>query len=88
MAYSSMATALILEEKEADKAVLIQCKHIAWQDVQLLVQPYLSDTVNVALTMQGQSTNYKVSLAAKLVIDEDLPNIVKTILRAIIKADC
>ena len=86
--YALSANATSLEEKETDKLVLIQCKNIAWQDVQLLVQPYLSDTLNAALAMQGQSSNYKVSIAAKEVIDEPLPDIIKTILRAIIQADC
>ncbi|MFW8589229.1 hypothetical protein ACOI22_00310 [Glaciecola sp. 2405UD65-10] len=86
--YALSANATSFEEKETDKLLLIQCKHIAWQDVQLLVQPYLSDTLNTALVMQGQSSNYKVSIAAEQLIDEPLPDIIKTILRAIIQADC
>lgn len=87
-ALSANATSFEEKQKETDKSVLIQCKHIAWQDVQLLVQPYLSDTLNTALVMQGQSSNYKVSIAAEQLINEPLPDIIKTILRAIIQADC
>ncbi|CAD5269714.1 conserved exported hypothetical protein [Alteromonas sp. 38] len=68
--------------------VVVECKDIAWSDVQTLVQPYLSDDINAALVMQGQSANYKVSLAAEQVIGEPLPDIINTILTSIVEADC
>ncbi|MBQ4830585.1 hypothetical protein J8L84_15010 [Alteromonas sp. MMG017] len=68
--------------------VIVECKDIAWSDVQTLVEPYLSDDLNAALVMQGQSANYKVSLAAEQVISEPVPDIIKTLLESIIAADC
>ena len=52
------------------------------------MQPYLDDAFYTALVMQGQSANYKTSEAASQAMDESLPDVVKRILRAIIKADC
>lgn len=66
----------------------MECKDIAWSDIQTLVEPYLSDDLNAALVMQGQSANYKVSLAAEQVISEPVPDIIKTLLKSIIAADC
>lgn len=66
----------------------MECKDIAWSDVQTLVKPYLSEDLNTALVMQGQSANYKVSLAAEQVIGEPLPDIINTILESIVAADC
>ena len=68
--------------------VVVECKAIAWSDVQTLVQPYLSDDINAALVMQGQNANYKVSLAAEQIIGEPLPDVIITILESIIAADC
>lgn len=68
--------------------IVVECKDIAWADIQTLVQPYLSDDLNAALVMQGQNANYKVSLAAEQVIGEPLPDVIITILESIIAADC
>lgn len=68
--------------------IVVECNDIAWSDIQTLVQPYLSDDLNAALVMQGQSANYKVSLAAEQVIGEPLPDVIITILESIIAADC
>ena len=66
----------------------LTCKDISWDDVQLLVQPYLDDELITALVMQGQSSNYHVSAAASQAIDKNMPEVVQRILSAIIKADC
>ena len=70
------------------KPLAMTCQDYSWSDVEALVQPYLDDTLYTALVMQGQSANYKTSEAATQAMDESLPDVVKRILRAIIKADC
>jgi hypothetical protein len=84
------ANSYVFDPKQARQShkVIVECKDIAWSDVQTLVEPYLSDDLNAALVMQGQSANYKVSLAAEQVIGEPVPDITKTLLESIIAADC
>ncbi len=84
------ANSYAFDPKQAQQShkVIVECKDIAWSDIQTLVEPYLSDDLNAALVMQGQSANYKVSLAAEQVIGEPVPDIIKTLLESIIAADC
>lgn len=72
------------------KNVMISCNSLEWNDIEALVAPYLDETHSVALTMQGQSSEYRVSTAAEqaMVHSKNLPNIVKQILQAIIDAEC
>ena len=64
------------------------CQGYSWNDVEGLVQPYLDEVFYTALVMQGQNSNYKVSMAAIQAIDESLPDVIKRILQSIIEADC
>lgn len=64
------------------------CQDYSWSDVEILVQPHLDDTLYTALVMQGQSSNYKTSEAALQAMDKALPEVIKRILDALIKADC
>ena len=73
---------------ENKQALNMSCADFSWSDVESLVQPYLDDTLHTALVMQGQSSNYKTSEAAIQAMDESLPEVVKTILRSLIKANC
>jgi len=66
----------------------LTCQDISWNDVELLVQPYLSDDLMTTLVMQGLSSDYHTSAAASQAIDKDMPEVVKRILTAIIKANC
>ena len=73
---------------ETNTRLNMTCQDYSWSDIETLVQPYLDDTLFTALVMQGQSSNYKASEAARQAMDDSLPNVVKHILRAIIKANC
>ena len=64
------------------------CQDYSWSDVEALVQPYLDEVLYAALVMQGQSSNYKVSMAAIQAMDESLPDVIKRILQSLIDADC
>ncbi|NVJ61965.1 MAG: hypothetical protein HWE27_16355 [Gammaproteobacteria bacterium] len=66
----------------------IVCQDYSWDDILEMVQPYLDDTLYVALVMQGQSSNYNVSAAASQAMDESLPKKIKRTLQAIIKENC
>ena len=71
-----------------NKPLNLTCQDYSWSDVETLVQPYLDDVLFTALVMQGQSSKYKVSEAAIPAMDQSLPDPVKRILKALIKADC
>jgi len=73
---------------EHTKALNISCDDFSWDDVQTLVQPYLDDVLYNALIMQGQSSNYDTSEAAKQAMDDKLPDAMKRILQSIIDANC
>ncbi len=73
---------------ENNRTLNMTCQDYSWSDVETLVQPYLDDALFTALVMQGQSSNYKVSEAAIQAMDESLPDVVKRVLRALIKANC
>jgi len=64
------------------------CQDYSWDDVETLVQPYLDDNLFSTLVMQGQSSNYRTSAAAIQAMDKSLPDVIKRILQALIKADC
>lgn len=82
--------ALVLQASEKNKNLNLSCQDYNWSDVESLVAPYLDDVLYTALVMQGQSSNYKVSEAARQAnaMDETLPDVVKKLLQALIKADC
>jgi len=66
----------------------LTCQDYNWSDVETLVEPYLDDTLFTTLVMQGQSASYKTSEAASQAMDDSLPDVIKRILQALIKADC
>ena len=66
----------------------LSCQDFSWSDVEILVQPYIEDSLYTALVMQGQSSNYKVSEAARQAMNASLPPAITSILRSLIKADC
>ncbi len=73
---------------ENSRTLNMTCQDYNWSDIETLVQPYLDDVLFTALVMQGQSSNYKVSTAAEQAMDKSLPDSIKRILRALIKAGC
>ena len=73
---------------ENNRILNMTCQDYNWSDVEILVQPYLDDVLFTALVMRGQSSNYKVSEAARQAMDKSLPVPVKRILKALIDADC
>lgn len=73
---------------DAPEPLVMSCQDYSWSDVEVLVRPYLDDTLYTALVMQGQSANYKTSAAASQAMDESLPEVIKRILRALVIADC
>ena len=78
----------LAHSEDGNHKLEISCQNYTWSDVEELVQPYLDDTLYVALVMQGQSSEYNVSVAAKEAMDKSLPKNIKRILNAIIKAGC
>ena len=70
------------------QSIVMDCQDYSWNDVEVLVQPYLDDVLYTALVMQGQSSNYKTSEAASQAMGESLPEVVQKILKALIKANC
>lgn len=73
---------------ENNRSLNLTCQDYSWSDVELLVAPYLDDALFAALVMQGQSSDYKTSLAASQAMDKSLPHVIQRILRSIIEADC
>lgn len=73
---------------ETESSIKISCEDYSWNEVLALVQPYLDDTLYVALVMQGQSVEYNVSEAAIQAFDNSLPDNIQRILEAIIEAKC
>lgn len=70
------------------RSLNLTCQDYSWSDVEALVEPYLDEVLYTALVMQGQSDNYKTSLAASQALDKSLPEAVQRILQALIDADC
>lgn len=81
------ATPLVFA-KEGASNFEVSCDDVTWNDVLLLVEPYLSDTLYTALVMQGSSSEYHPSAAAEQAMDESLPENVKRKLMLIIEAGC
>ncbi len=73
---------------EQKNALDLTCLDFSWSDVEILVEPYLNDTLNTALVMQGQSSDYKTSEAASMAMNSSLPDVIQRILNFLIKADC
>ena len=73
---------------ENKRPLNMTCQDYSWSDVETLVQPYLDDELFTALVMQGQSSNYETSAAAIHAMNDSLPDVVKRILRSLIKAGC
>jgi len=78
----------LAHSKDMNRNLDISCKDFSWSDVEQLVHPYLDETLYTALVMQGESSEYRTSTAAKQAMDEALPEVVKRILESLIKAEC
>ena len=76
------------KEKEKEKVLNLTCKDFSWSDVEILVEPYLDDTLNTALVMQGQSSGYKTSAAASMAMASSMPDAIQGILNFLDKANC
>jgi len=64
------------------------CEQYGWNEVEYLVQPYLSDVLYTALVMQGLSAGYRASAAAEQALENHMHENVKETLRSIIAANC
>lgn len=73
---------------DSDKVLNLSCNDFSWTDVESLVEPYLDDTLKIALVMQGQSSEYKTSAAAYQAMNNDLPDVIKKILESLIEKNC
>ncbi len=73
---------------EKPQALPLTCEDYSWSDVEILVQPYLDDVLHTALVMQGQSSGYITSEAARQAMGESLPDGLKRLLQALIDAEC
>jgi len=78
----------IAHSKDMSRNLDISCNDFSWIDVEQLVHPYLDEALYAALVMQGQSSEYRTSAAAKQAMDESLPKVVKRVLESLIKAQC
>ena len=78
----------LAHSKDNNHHLDISCNDFNWNDVEQLVQPYLDESLYVALVMQGESSEYRTSAAARQAMDKSLPRVVQRILEALIKADC
>lgn len=89
----ALSLLLILSVTEAhsndkEKVLNLTCKDFSWSDVEVLVEPYLDDTLNTALVMQGQSSGYKTSVAASMAMASSMPDVIQRILNFLVKANC
>lgn len=73
---------------ESRKGLGLTCEDIGWSDVETMVAPYLDDSMQTALVMQGQSSEYNVSEAAAMAMSESLPDVIKRVLKAVVEAEC
>ncbi|MGB1199545.1 MAG: hypothetical protein ACPG46_10890 [Thalassotalea sp.] len=83
-----MTAFVSIDIRANDKLSSLTCEDFNWSDVVTLVEPYLDETLYVALVMQGQSSDYKTSIAASMVIDNSFPINIQKILEFIVKSDC
>lgn len=66
-------------------SIIINCDVIDWNDVEDLVEPYMSELLHNALIGQALSSEYQVSEAASqaLIMDKPHPEIITRILQSI-----
>jgi len=75
-------------EPSTSPSAKISCQDYRWSDVEALVEPHMDDMLFTALVMQGQSADYRTSVAAEQAMDKSLPEEVRKILQALIEANC
>lgn len=80
-------TSFTLDAKQETK-VELSCNDFSWQDVVVLVEPYLDESLHTAIVMQGINSNYDIALAASMAFEENQPQVIKTILTYLINAKC
>jgi len=76
-----------------DTSLKLTCADFGWGDVEDMATPFMPEDLATALVMQGESSNYDVSAAARQAIPGPndgytLPSGIKKILQAIIDAGC
>ena len=73
-----------------DNLITLSCSEYTWTDVELMVQPYLPDELITAYVMQGQSSEYKVTAAAKHALDMGIsyPDSISFLLQKINALNC
>ncbi|MGK7370932.1 MAG: hypothetical protein ACNS64_12025 [Candidatus Halalkalibacterium sp. M3_1C_030] len=88
--YTACSSRSILTDKRTPSDVAHICQAYDWSGVELLVQPHIDDLLYTSLVMQAQSSEYKTSEAARQIImmNVDLPFGVRSVLDAIVEADC
>jgi len=82
------STLRITQVVPSRRPLALICEEFSWADVEDMVRPYLSDELQTALTMQGQSSEYRVSAAASQALEDSMPEAIKKVLNALIDADC
>lgn len=72
------------------RGISLPCDQIHWSDIEQLVQPYISDLEYTALVMQGQSSEYDLTVAAAqaLAYTAEIPQVVRLVLLEIVESDC
>lgn len=66
----------------------LTCAQYRWRDIEALAAPYLEEDLQLALTMQALSANYRTAAAATQVLNAPLPQSLKALMQALIDADC
>jgi hypothetical protein len=71
------------------KPKAFSCLDHDWRSVQDMVFPYIEDDMQTAMIMQGQSSNYKISMAADfaLAFEESYPDSLTLLLKNIGKCN-
>ena len=69
------------------KPKAFRCLDYDWHSIHDMVFPYLEDDIQVAMIMQGQSSNYKISMAADfaLAFEDSYPDSLAVLLKKIEK---
>lgn len=84
-----LLSTLTFQLNAAQKPVLeLTCKDFSWQDVVVLIEPYVDQSVHSAIVMQGISSNYDIALTASLALEENQPEVIKTVLKYLVEAKC
>lgn len=81
-------TLRITQVKPTQKRIALICESFSWNDIEDLARPYLSEDLQVALTMQALSSEYRVSDAASQAYSDNMPEGLKKFLQALIDAGC